>query len=172
VIERLEIVRAAEADRATVLDLVERLLVELEGPGRHPEPREGSRTLQATQEFAGLDRRRVLAALEAAADRFVAFLAREGGKPVGVLTLTEHFAIYAGGRYGVIDELYVVPGRRSSGVGRRLVEAAAAFGREKGWRRIDVTAPPGAAWERSVRFYETRGFVFTGPKLRLDLPGV
>jgi GNAT superfamily N-acetyltransferase len=157
VIEHIEIVRAGAADRGTVLDLVERLLVELE---------------EKPEEFAGLDRGRVLAALEAAGDRFAAFLAREAGEPVGVLTLTEHFAIYAGGRYGVIDELYVAPGRRSAGIGRRLVEAAAAFGREKGWRRIDVTAPPGAAWGRSVRFYESRGFVFTGPKLRLDLPGV
>ena len=156
-IEHLEIGRAGTADRATVLDLVERLLAELE---EHP------------GEFAGLDRARVLSDLEATGDRFAAFLAREEGKPVGVLTLTEHFAIYAGGRYGVIDELYVAPGRRSAGVGRRLVAAAAAFGRERGWPRIDVTAPPGAAWERSVRFYETHGFVFTGPKLRLDLPGV
>jgi GNAT superfamily N-acetyltransferase len=99
-------------------------------------------------------------------------LARADGRDVGVLTLTEQFAIYAGGRYGVIDELYVAPEHRSAGVGARLLEAAAALGATRGWRRLDVTAPPGTAWERTVRFYENHGFVFTGPKLRLDLPGI
>ncbi|HTR02127.1 MAG TPA: GNAT family N-acetyltransferase [Thermoanaerobaculia bacterium] len=152
-----EIVRAGAADRAAVLDLVERLLVELE---------------ERPDEFAGIDRGRVEAALEAAGDRFAAFLARDGGRAIGVLTVTEHVAIYAGGRYGVIDELFVAPERRSTGVGERLIAAARAHARERGWRRIDVTAPPGPAWTRSVRFYERLGFVFTGPKLRLDLPGV
>lgn len=91
---------------------------------------------------------------------------------MGVLTLTDHFAIYAGGRYGVIDELYVAPGHRSAGVGGMLLEAAKTLGREKAWRRLDVTAPAGEAWERTVRFYEARGFVFTGPKLRCVLPGI
>lgn len=152
-----EIVRASAADLEAVLDLVGRLLAELE---------------DAPEEFAGLDRRRTLEGLAEAGARFTAFLARDGGEAVGVLTLTEHFAIYAGGRYGVIDEMYVVPGHRSSGVGRRLVAAARELGRERGWRRLDVTAPPGAAWERTVRFYEARGFVFTGPKLRCLLPGI
>lgn len=154
---RIEIVQAGGADHAAVLDLVERLLVELE---------------EKPEEFAGIDRARVLAELAAAGDRFTAFLAREGGRDLGVLTLTEHVAIYAGGRYGVIDELYVAPGHRSAGVGARLIAAAKARGAARGWRRVDVTAPPGAAWERSVRFYEGLGFVFTGPKLRLDLPGI
>ncbi len=92
---RIEIVRAGAADRSAVLDLVGRLLAELE---------------ERPEEFHGLDR---------------------------VLTLTEHVAVHAGGRYGgSIDELWA------------------------------------AAWERSVRFYEKLGFVFTGPKLRLDHPGI
>jgi GNAT superfamily N-acetyltransferase len=153
----IEIARAETADRAVVLDLVEHLLAELE---------------EKPEEFAGLARTRILADLAAAGDRFAAFLARADGQDVGVLTLTEHVAIYAGGRYGVIDELYVAPEHRSAGVGARLIEAAKTHGAARGWRRLDVTAPPGAAWERSVRFYERLGFVFTGPKLRLDLPGI
>lgn len=121
-------------------------------------------------EFTGLDRARTLEDLAAEGDRFVALLAREGAaEPVGVLTLTESFAIFAGGRYGVIDELWVDPARRSSGVGRVLLEAAVAVARERGWRRLDVTAPGGDAWRRTVAFYEKNGFVFTGPKLRLRI---
>jgi len=135
-----------------VLRLVELLLLELAEGG---------------DEFTGLDRARTLADLARQGDRFLALLARDdSGEPAGVLTLTETFAIFAGGTYGVIDELYVAPGHRSAGLGRRLLDAAAAIGRERGWRRLDVTAPPGDAWRRSVAFYEKNGFVFTGPKLR------
>jgi GNAT superfamily N-acetyltransferase len=135
-----------------VLRLVELLLVELAEGG---------------DEFTGLDLARTLADLARQGERFVALLARDdAGEPAGVLTLTETFAIFAGGTYGVIDELYVAPGHRSTGLGRRLLDAAAAIGRERGWRRLDVTAPPGDAWRRTVAFYEANGFVFTGPKLR------
>jgi GNAT superfamily N-acetyltransferase len=153
----VEIVRAGAADRETVLVLVERLLRELED-----EP----------EEFLRIDRAKILRDLEAAGERFTAFLAVEGGAPVGVLTLTETFAIYAGGRFGVIDEMYVEAGHRGEGLGRRLIEAAVGFGRERGWMRIDVTAPSGPRWERTVRFYEEQGFVFTGPKLRRRLTGI
>ncbi len=153
----IEIRRAGPQDRQILLDLVERLLKELE---------------DLPSEFAGLDRDRTLFDLANAGDTFIAFLARVSGEPIGVLTVTETFAIYAGGRYGVIDEMYVVPEHRSSGVGRVLLEAARELGRVRGWRRIDVTAPPGPAWERTVRFYERHGFVFTGPKMRCLLADV
>jgi GNAT superfamily N-acetyltransferase len=153
----IEIRRAGPQDRQTVLELVERLLTELE---------------ELPTEFAGLDRDRTLFDLANAGDTFIAFLARVSGEPIGVLTVTETFAIYAGGRYGVIDEMYVVPEHRSSGVGRVLLEAAKELGMVRGWRRMDVTAPPGPAGERTVRFYERQGFVFTGPKLRCVLPGI
>lgn len=93
----------------------------------------------------------------------------ENEQPLGMLTLVEGFAIYANGTYGVIAEMYVVPQARSSGVGRRLIECAIAVGRERGWSRIDVTAPESPAWERSVRFYESCGFRFAGPKLKKTL---
>lgn len=153
----IEIRRAGPQDRQIVLDLVERLLAELE---------------ESPNEFAGLDRARTLFDLASVGDTFIAFLARISGEAIGVLTVTETFAIYAGGRYGVIDEMYVVPERRSSGVGRVLVEAAKELGMVRGWRRIDVAAPPGPAFERAIRFYEEQGFVFTGPKLRCLLPGI
>jgi GNAT superfamily N-acetyltransferase len=93
----------------------------------------------------------------------------DGGEPLGLLTLVEGFAIYANGLYGIIAEMYVVPHARSSGVGRRLIECAAEVGNKRGWSRIDVTAPESPAWERSVRFYESCGFRFAGPKLKKTL---
>jgi GNAT superfamily N-acetyltransferase len=157
----MRIERATPADFGLVVRLVERLLEELSDS-------------DDGDEFSGLDRARTLTHLEAERDRFAALIARESnGEPAGVLTLTETFAIYAGGAYGVIDELYVVPAHRSAGVGRLLLDEAVAIGRERGWRRLDVTAPPGDAWRRTVAFYEKNGFVFTGPKLRRSLaPGI
>jgi len=87
------------------------------------------------------------------------------GDIVGVLTLTESQAIYAGGAYGLIDELYVSPNFRSQQVGRMLIEDAVRIGRQKGWLRISVTAPTDNN-SRPVAFYEANGFEFSGPKLK------
>ena len=75
----------------TVLALSEELLTELGDEG---------------QEFAGIDQERfhldVLGNLETG--RFTALLARgETGTAVGILTLSESFALFAGGEHGVID---------------------------------------------------------------------
>ncbi len=92
-------------------------------------------------------------------------------RDVGVVTLNECAAIYAGGRFGEISELYVVPGFRSEGVGALLVEAAVAFGRERGWPNIEVGAPSVPTWQRTVDFYLRHGFEEVGPRLDLTLDG-
>jgi GNAT superfamily N-acetyltransferase len=160
-------IRVAQADELEiVLGLVEELLAELGDEG---------------QEFAGIDRVKLRADLERERGRFQALLARDvSGRPIGVLTLSTGFALYAGGQYGVIDEVYVRPECRDREVGRRMVEAAVDIAREQHWFRLDVTGPvgavgagqaeaagPGTGADRVVRFYEDLGFEFTGPKLRL-----
>ena len=103
-------------------------------------------------------------------ERHVIFIAVESsGNIVGVLTLSECFALYASGFYGVINEMYVVPHYRSAGVGGKLIRAALEFGQSRGWKRIDVTAPESERWIRSRQFYESQGFTFTGPKLKILL---
>lgn len=97
------------------------------------------------------------------------FIAELEGRPVGLATLTQTQAIYAGGEYGVIDEMYVVPEARSLGVGAKLVEACVAEAKARGWIRLDVTAPTEDRWVRTVAFYEAQGFRFTGPKLKRDI---
>jgi GNAT superfamily N-acetyltransferase len=128
----LRIDRLAIADSPAVFGAVNSLLLELGEEG----------------DEAGItDTEAVLAAWRAAGDRFQAFAAREGdGAVAGLLTLFESFAIYAGGAYGVINEMYVAPAHRSSGVGAALIEAAAAYGRGRGWTRLDVTAPESPRW--------------------------
>ena len=149
-------VRAARpAERRLVLDLVERLLAEL--------GEEGDET--------GLLPKQTLAASWGRRGPLVAaFLAFDAsGRAIGVTTLSESWAAYAGGAYGIVNEMYVAPEHRSRRVGAALIAAVREHGRSRGWRRIDVTAPESPRWDRSRRFYENLGFVFTGPKLKLLL---
>lgn len=88
---------------------------------------------------------------------------------VGVLTLSECCAIYAGGKFGKISELYVTPESRSDRVGARLLEAATVFGKSKQWGRLEVGAPDVPRWNRTVSFYLDNGFVEVGPRLKLTL---
>ena len=90
-------------------------------------------------------------------------------RPVGLITVNECAAIYAGGRFGEICELYVDPAYRSSGLGRRLVEAVCDFARERNWPRLEVGAPGLPRWQRTVDFYRGCGFVEVGPRLKLVL---
>lgn len=150
----IEPARVNEID--TVLALVEDLLAELGEEG---------------QEFAGVDRSKleldIRRNLDPESGRFTALLAKEeAGTAVGILTLSENFAIYAGGQYGVIDEMYVRPAYRSQGIGLQLVETALQIARGRAWFRLEVTGPENEPGTRALRFYERMGFEHTGPKLR------
>lgn len=102
-------------------------------------------------------------------DRACALLAFDGDEPVGVVTLSECFALYANGRYGVINEMVVLPPHRSKGAGEALIQKSLELARDKGWSRLDVTAPESGRWDRTRDFYERCGFTFAGPKLKMIL---
>jgi len=93
-------------------------------------------------------------------------------RDVGVAMLNECAAIYAGGRFGEISELYVVPDARSQKVGSLLTDAVVAFARERNWPFIEVGAPSVLSWQRTVDFYLNRGFEEVGPRLYLTLDEV
>ena len=146
----LTIRRAGLADAADVAGCVHALLDEL-SDGKAPEK-------ARVQAFA----EEVLAS-----DRVVAVLAMMDDTPVGVLTLNECMAIYAGGRFGEISELYIRPPRRSEGIAGQLLRWAVAEGRARGWKRLEVGAPAQPQWQRTLAFYRANGFEEVGPRLRL-----
>jgi GNAT superfamily N-acetyltransferase len=103
-------------------------------------------------------------------ESYIGFLAEAAQrKPLGVITLGHSAALYAGGRIGIIHELYVIAEARSRGVGRHLLLAAAEYARACGWVRLEVSAPDGTAWARTVAFYQRQGFLPIGPRLKLVL---
>src|SRR5262249_23567580 len=140
----VRVVQVGAEMSATVFGLVARLLEELGEEGR---------------ETGALDETALEGRWREEAPRQFTFLAlAPEGSAVGVATVAETFAIYAQGRYGIINEMYVTPGHRSAGVGAQLIEAVKTLGRTRGWRRIDVTAPESAVWSRTRTFYERQGF--------------
>ena len=121
-------------------------------------------------ELGTLDSSKVLEAWSRSREAVHIFVAGDlGGHPVGIMTVVESFAIYANGSYGIINEMYVVPSHRSSGVGHQLIQAAKEFGVERKWTRVEVTAPESDRWARTRAFYQREGFRFAGPKLKLLL---
>ena len=100
---------------------------------------------------------------------FLAEAPRDG--TVGVITLNQCTAIYAGGHFGEIPELYIAPTYRSQGVGALLLDRALAFAKTRGWGRVEVGAPDLPRWSRTVDFYLRQGFVEVGPRLKRPVEG-
>ncbi|MEW8500042.1 MAG: GNAT family N-acetyltransferase, partial [Candidatus Thiodiazotropha taylori] len=104
-------------------------------------------------------------------NKYIVFIAcSERNESIGLLTLYESYALYAGGAFGTIPELYVQPAYRSSQVGLRLLLHAREFAASKGWSRLEVTTPPLPQFDKTLAFYEREGFAITGGrKLKMDL---
>jgi len=97
-----------------------------------------------------------------ASGAYTALIAFDGSAPLGFASLCESCALYAEGRFGIIQEFYVVPAARSLGAGEKLLEAAVSHSREKGWKRLELCTPPLPEFQRSLAFYERHGFEVTG----------
>ena len=80
----------------------------------------------------------------------VALVAYDTKISIGVLTLHECAAIYAGGKFDEISELSVEPQYRSKGAGRKLPEAASNEARSRCWKRIDAGAQKKDKWVRTA----------------------
>lgn len=117
--------------------------------------------------------RRAAAELIAAPEIYAAFLAvTSENEALGVLTLSQCVSIYAGGRFGEINEFYVVPSARKLGLGRALIAAAAEEAARRGWPHLEVGTAELPRWQRSVDFYRSCRFTEVGLRLELEIaPG-
>ncbi|TWD82650.1 ribosomal protein S18 acetylase RimI-like enzyme [Kribbella amoyensis] len=64
-------------------------------------------------------------------------------------------------RSGDVQSVFVLPGHRGLGIGRRLMEAICATADARGVRKLTVDSR-----EETVRFYEALGFTSTGTLLQ------
>jgi|TARA_B110000211_G_scaffold231961_1_gene294637 GNAT superfamily N-acetyltransferase len=79
------------------------------------------------------------------------------GVPIAISTFTESYALYAGGKVGVIPEFYVDPSYRSAGVGAKLIAEVKRYGKSRGWSCIELCTPPLPEFDRTLAFYEENG---------------
>lgn len=79
------------------------------------------------------------------------------GNPIAVVTITETYALYAGGKIGLIQEFYVSPEFRGSGVGSMLVKQVQGYGKKHNWSCIELCTPPLPEFERTLNFYQKNG---------------
>lgn len=90
--------------------------------------------------------------------------------PIAVSTISETYALYAGGKIGIIQEFYVIPEFRSSGVGAQLIEQVKNYGQPLGWSCIELCTPPLPEFKRALSFYENNGLIpVGGRKMRQNL---
>lgn len=96
-----------------------------------------------------------------------AYCLKENNETIAFFTLAESFSIFAHGKYGIINELWVAKKFRSNGIGKAVIQEILKIGADKNWKRIDVSAPSDEKWDRTFEFYQKNGFVFTGRKLKI-----
>lgn len=91
-----------------------------------------------------------------------AILAYSGERPIAVATIVETYALYAGGKVGVVQELYVDAGFRSRGVGAQLLKQVQEYGLRRDWCCLELTTPPLPEFARTLGFYEQNGLSAVG----------
>ena len=71
---------------------------------------------------------------------------------VGFAAVCESCSLYAEGKFGIIQEFYVMPEYRSRGVGKALIQETVESAKAKGWKRLELCTPPIPEFERTVDF--------------------
>ncbi len=141
-------IRLANAqDQDAAIDLVRRLLTELGGT---PAPAEAMAAVFG--QFA-----------DDGPAGFVA-LAEDDGRFVAVCTVSFVEALRSVGRYAIIQEMYVDPSVRSSGVGMEVLQFTLDHAVARGCAMVELGTPYHG--ERQIQFYQRAGFTEVGARLR------
>ena len=95
-------------------------------------------------------------------------IGEEDGRAVAVCTVSYLTALRTQGRYAIIQEMFVAPGRRSSGAGMQVLRYALEQAVAHGCRVVELGTP--APGERQIAFYQRAGFAEVGARLRWRAP--
>ncbi len=101
---------------------------------------------------------------------YQAIIAFAEQKPIAVATMAETYALYAGGKMGIVPEFYVEPNYRSSGCGSQLLAQVKEYGGAQAWSCLELCTPPLPEFERTMMFYQSNGLTpVGGRKMRIML---
>lgn len=134
-------------------------------------PREAGRLVAAVRRFHGESGREIGPAQAAAVNALCsdlslgrAWLLADGhGRDAGYVLAYWRHSIDHGGRVAVLDDLWIEPGLRGRGLGRRLMEAVLADMSASGARAVVLEADPADA--PAMSFYARLGFAPKGTTL-------
>ena len=138
---------ATARDRDAAIDLVRRLLIELGGTPAH-----AAAMAPVFDRFA-----------DDGASGFVA-LADDDGRFLAVCTVSFVDALRSVGRYAIIQEMYVDPSVRSTGVGMEVLRFALEHTVARGCSMVELGTPYHG--DRQIQFYQRAGFTEVGARLR------
>ena len=88
---------------------------------------------------------------------YCAIIGEYENTPIAVVTMSETYALYVSGKIGVVQEFYVAPQFRASGVGSMLIEQVKHYGKRCNWSCIELCTPPLPEFERTLNFYQQNG---------------
>ncbi len=98
----------------------------------------------------------------------VIYVAREGGRVVGMVSTLYTVSTAEGGKSAWLEDMVVLPECRGRGVGAQLLQYAVVGAREAGVRRITLLSDEDNALAHAV--YAAEGFQFSGMRpMRLKL---
>lgn len=100
---------------------------------------------------------RGLAAIVDHPDVGVILVAREGETPIGMVNLLWTISTALGARVALLEDMVMSPAARGQGLGGQLLEAAIAYARAQGCRRITLLTDGDN--HRAQAFYRTHGFI-------------
>jgi GNAT superfamily N-acetyltransferase len=96
------------------------------------------------------------------------FVARDGSEIVGMVSLLFTISTAEGGPVCLLEDMIVLPDRRNTGLGSRLLEHAISFARTQGFTRITLLTD--RVNEAAIQFYRRHGFALSEmTALRLSL---
>lgn len=115
------------------------------------------------------DARRARVALRGAIDSHdsVVLVADDGGPLVGFCTAYQDMHSVRFGLRAWVEDLAIDPERRSEGIGKRLLDAAKAWARERGATHLELDS--GDERADAHRFYEREGPAWTSRQFSWEL---
>ena len=84
---------------------------------------------------------------------------REGTDVIGMVNLLYTISTACGGRVAILEDMIVLPEKRSDGLGSQLLSSAIELARSEGCSRITLLTD--RTNDATIRFYERHGFALS-----------